>query len=313
MLFPEALASRTQDDALQCLARRDKAPERDEQLACQRDDHRLARANTAISSSGAVPQCQCALLLKPQKAPGELDHTAADPGVACFGEPLFPPLRAALVRPVPRWSCGCNGSHRAHHPEPRLPRPWRDDACRGGTVRESAPVRIRRSCPGTAASVDLRACRNAALSERSSRLRNGQTLRSAGLDRHIFYSSGRVNGSEPPECDPRQRDRAVAPALAAKDWRRRLIVAWDGTLELFADDAEAFIRNGWVKLGEWIEDEPPEGEQIAEQNKPKVTYAPGSLEWEAQQEQERLARIAAEEEKEKRRLARVAAVLGKKL
>src|SRR6266576_2437472 len=50
-----------------------------------------------IGNSGAVPQCQCALLLKPQKAPGELDHTAADPGVACFGEPLFPPLRAALV------------------------------------------------------------------------------------------------------------------------------------------------------------------------------------------------------------------------
>ena len=94
---------------------------------------------------------------------------------------------------------------------------------------------------------------------------------------------------------------------------QRLIVAWDGTLELSADDAEAFIRNGWVKLGEWIENEPPEGEQIAEQNKPKVTYARGSLEWEAQQEQERLARIAAEEEKEKRRLARVAAVLGKKL
>src|ERR1700720_1001614 len=94
---------------------------------------------------------------------------------------------------------------------------------------------------------------------------------------------------------------------------QHLIVAWDGTLALSADDAEPFIRNGWVKLGEWIEDEPPEGEQIAEQNKPKVTYAPGSLEWEVQQEQERLARIAAEEEKEKRRLARVAAVLEKKL
>ena len=93
---------------------------------------------------------------------------------------------------------------------------------------------------------------------------------------------------------------------------QRLIVAWDGTLELSADDAEAFIRNGWGNLGEWIE-EPPEGEQIAEQNTPKVTYARGSLEWEAQQEQERLARVAAEEEKEKRRLARVAAVLEKKL
>src|SRR5947207_9306123 len=33
---------------------------------------------------------------------------------------------------------------------------------------------------------------------------------SAILDRHIFYSSDRVNGSERSECDPRQRDRAVA-------------------------------------------------------------------------------------------------------
>src|SRR5215472_7992063 len=69
---------------------------------------------------------------------------------------------------------------------------------------------------GTAASVHLRASQNAAPSERSSRLRDGQTLRSAGLDRRIFCSSGRVNGSEPPECDPRQPDRAVAPALAQK-------------------------------------------------------------------------------------------------
>ena len=53
-------------------------PERDQQLACQRDNHRLARASTAIGSAGLVPPGQCALLLKPQKAPGELDH--AGPG-----------------------------------------------------------------------------------------------------------------------------------------------------------------------------------------------------------------------------------------
>src|SRR5436853_20240 len=119
-----------------------------------------------------------------------------------------------------------------------------------------------------------------------------------------------------PEKD-RERHRVLlkgTPGMSVQTLSgQHLIAAWDGTLELFADDAEAFIRNGRVKLGEWIENEPPEGEQIAEQNKPKVTYAPGSLEWEAQQEQERLARIAAEEEKEKRRLARVAAVLRKKL
>src|SRR2546421_3417588 len=98
MIVPDVSGCRTQNDTLQCLASRDKAPERDEQLACQGDNHRLARANTAISSSGAVPQCQCARLLKPQKAPGELDHAAADPGIAGSGEPLFPTLRAALVR-----------------------------------------------------------------------------------------------------------------------------------------------------------------------------------------------------------------------
>src|SRR6202022_3602379 len=98
MLYPGALACWTQDDALQGLASRDKAPECDHQLACQGDDHRLARAETAIGSAGAVPQCQCALLLKQQEAPGELDHAAADPGVAGSGEPLFPPLGPALVR-----------------------------------------------------------------------------------------------------------------------------------------------------------------------------------------------------------------------
>src|SRR5438128_10066739 len=72
--------------------------ERDQQLASQGDDHRLARARTAIGSTGLVPQCQCALLLKQQETPSELDHAAADPGVAGSGEPLFPPLCAALVR-----------------------------------------------------------------------------------------------------------------------------------------------------------------------------------------------------------------------
>ena len=67
-------ACRTQDDALQCLAGRDKPPERDQQLACQRDNHRLARAGSAVGSTGLVPPGQCALLLKPQKAPGELDQ-----------------------------------------------------------------------------------------------------------------------------------------------------------------------------------------------------------------------------------------------
>ena len=95
---------------------------------------------------------------------------------------------------------------------------------------------------------------------------------------------------------------------------RHLNVARDGTIDLSADDAEGFIRLGWRKLGEWIEDEPLVGDEIEERGKPqgpKTIYAKGSVEWEKQQEEERLARIAAEEAKEKRRLARVAAVLGK--
>jgi predicted phage terminase large subunit-like protein len=92
---------------------------------------------------------------------------------------------------------------------------------------------------------------------------------------------------------------------------RHLEVASDGTLEVSAKDAESLIKQGWTKLGEWIDDEPPDGEQI-EQNKPenaKVVYAVGSLEWQAQEEAERSARIAAEQKKEKNRLARVAAML----
>ena len=46
---------------------------------------------------------------------------------------------------------------------------------------------------------------------------------------------------------------------------------------------------------------------------PKLEYAKGSVEWQKQQEEQRLAGIAAEEAKEKRRLARVAALRGKTL
>src|SRR5207302_5623096 len=75
----------------------DKAPQRNDQFACQRDDHGLARATTAVGGAGAIPRCERALLLKHQKAPGELDHGATDPGIAGSGEPLFATARAALI------------------------------------------------------------------------------------------------------------------------------------------------------------------------------------------------------------------------
>ena len=56
------------------------------------------RVPLRLSGCGAIPQCERALLLKHQKAPGELDHGAADPGVAGSGEPLFATARAALIR-----------------------------------------------------------------------------------------------------------------------------------------------------------------------------------------------------------------------
>src|SRR5262252_6310418 len=77
-----SLACRAQGDAVQWLANGDKSPERDEQLARQRDDHCFARGATAIGCAGLIPLGQCAVLLKPQKAPRELDHPTADPGIA---------------------------------------------------------------------------------------------------------------------------------------------------------------------------------------------------------------------------------------
>jgi hypothetical protein len=64
----------------------------------------VLRGATAIGRAVLVPLGQCAVLLKPQKAPGELDHPTADPGIAGFGKSLFPPLGAASssapVRPA---------------------------------------------------------------------------------------------------------------------------------------------------------------------------------------------------------------------
>ena len=137
-----------------------------------------------------------------------------------------------------------------------------------------------------------------------------------------YYEWLRVTaqGDQNPEKD-RERHRVLLEGRLGTSVQtrsgRHLNVAWDGTLELSADDADPLIRRGWRKLGECIID--PDlchGEQITETDKtqgPKTIYAKGSVEWEKQQAEERIARIAFEEEKERRRLARVAAMLGKTL
>jgi hypothetical protein len=51
---------------------------------------------------------------------------------------------------------------------------------------------------------------------------------------------------------------------------RHLQVAWDGTLELSADDAEPLIRAGWPKLGESIiNPDLCDGDQITEPANPR--------------------------------------------
>src|SRR4051812_7883533 len=73
------------------------APQRDQQLSRQRHDQGLARAATGVGRARPVPLRQRTLLLMKQEAPGQLDHPAADAGVACLGEPFFAPPAAALV------------------------------------------------------------------------------------------------------------------------------------------------------------------------------------------------------------------------
>jgi hypothetical protein len=98
---------------------------------------------------------------------------------------------------------------------------------------------------------------------------------------------------------------------------RRLEVAPDGMLELSAKDAESLIKQGWPKLGELPEDElPGYRDGYTEENEPwnpKLKYAIGSMESEAEIEQLLAAREAAQAQREKWRLARLAAFLGNKV
>jgi hypothetical protein len=106
----------------------------------------------------------------------------------------------------------------------------------------------------------------------------------------------KAQGDRNPEKD-RERHRVLLEGPLGTSVQtlsgRHLNVASDGTLELSADDAEPFIRLGWRKLGECIIDpDLYDGKQITGTDKPegpKTTYAKGSVEWEKQQQEERLA------------------------
>src|SRR5208283_2564897 len=72
-------------------------PRHDEELARQRDNHRLARSASRIRRSTPIPRAERAAFLVHQMTPGEFNHPAAHPGVACFGETSLASPLAALV------------------------------------------------------------------------------------------------------------------------------------------------------------------------------------------------------------------------
>ena len=56
---------------------------------------------------------------------------------------------------------------------------------------------------------------------------------------------------------------------------RHINVGLDGTIEMSAEDAQFYIRDGWTKLAEWTTKE----EAAAEPSKPQPMPQPGSMEW----------------------------------
>lgn len=75
----------------------DEFPQRDEQFAGQGDNHRLAGGAALIGGARPIPPRQRAVLLQHQEAPGELQHAAADAGIARPGQGFFSPAGAAFL------------------------------------------------------------------------------------------------------------------------------------------------------------------------------------------------------------------------
>src|SRR3954471_6769000 len=87
-----------EDGSLNQNASRRILPKRDQQLARQGDDHRLAETAARALDPRAEPQGQRGLRLMPQPQPGDLDHDRSQPGIAGLGDALVPVDRSALPR-----------------------------------------------------------------------------------------------------------------------------------------------------------------------------------------------------------------------
>ena len=72
----------------------------------KRDNHGLSGSAGSIRGTCAIPGCKLRILLMYKEAPGELDHSATNAGVAGFSETAFAALFATFIR------CAC---------EPRIP------------------------------------------------------------------------------------------------------------------------------------------------------------------------------------------------
>src|SRR5712664_1192234 len=85
-------------------------PDATRQLAIARQSYNYCFAVSATLSSSPIPLGQCTVLLKEQKAPSQLNHSAPYSCVARLGKPFLPPFAAALVGCASETSIARNGS-----------------------------------------------------------------------------------------------------------------------------------------------------------------------------------------------------------
>ena len=78
-------------------------------LAGEGHDHLRFACTAGPLGPSAEPLGQRAVLLKQQKPPSELDHTAAYAGIARLGEAFLAPFRSAFVRRASKPRVACDG------------------------------------------------------------------------------------------------------------------------------------------------------------------------------------------------------------
>jgi hypothetical protein len=120
---------------------------------------------------------------------------------------------------------------------------------------------------------------------------------SQGFYELVQMQAARLRNRDNPECC-RVRLQAPAGIGAVQTFSGQHInVAPDGTIEMSGEDAQYYVQDGWTRLAEWTIDAPLEGETHVrdEPEPPKVTYAKGSMEWQAEQQEKTCGDIRKEE------------------